>query len=118
MKQYYYVSYASFRLDSSDRDIPVYDECVAFESDEELKNFLRETHAKSYYPVNFFAIMQTNYEHPEYRKLYIRDWEDDIDSLREHIKNMSDDGSEVATLMIRPATDEEVEWYNSDNYTE
>lgn len=116
MKQYYYLSSDSFRI--ADEDIPVYNDYVAVESEAELHRIIDERKVIAYYPVNFFAIMQTKCDLRDYRKVYIREWEDDIESLREHIENMSDGTEDVSTYMIRPATEEEIKWFNSDDYIE
>ena len=69
--------------------------------------------------MKIYAVMETNFNKIDYRVVYMREWEGDAESLREQLADWGCcDVSDLATLMIRPATVEEIEWYNSDAYIE
>jgi hypothetical protein len=65
-----------------------------------------------------YAIVETVPSKRDYRVIYFREWNGDAESLREQLYDWSDGEADVSTLMIRPATAEEIEWFDSENYVE
>lgn len=70
--------------------------------------------------MKIYAIMETDYNKRDYRVVYYREWDGDAESLREQLADWGcyDDASELSTLMIRLATQEEIEWSETDGYIE
>ena len=65
--------------------------------------------------MNYYALIETDPAKWDYNCTYVREWEGDAESLREHMRNMSDVDS-MDTVEIRPATEDEIAWYLSDDY--
>lgn len=68
--------------------------------------------------MKYYAIMETKCDKRDYRVVYIREWNGDAESLREQLADWSAGYDDVSTLMIRPATEEEIAWFDSDDYEE
>lgn len=66
--------------------------------------------------MKYYALIETNPAKWDYNLVYIREWEGDAESLREHMRNMSDEVESMDTVEIRPATEDEIAWYLSSDY--
>lgn len=64
----------------------------------------------------YYALIETNPDKGDYNCTYIRHWEGDAESLREHMRNMSAEVESMDTVEIRPATEDEIAWYESEFY--
>ena len=50
-------------------------------------------------------------------EIFVREAENEV-QLLEQLKNLDDGTTDFSTVEIRPATDDEIAWYNSDEYCE
>jgi hypothetical protein len=66
--------------------------------------------------MKYYALRETNEARWDYDLTYVREWEGDAESLRAHLQNMSDENDSMNTVEIRPATAEEIAFYQSADY--
>jgi hypothetical protein len=66
--------------------------------------------------MKYYALRETDSTRWDYNLTYVREWAGDAESLREHLRNMSDGIDSMDTVEIRPATEEEIAFYQSADY--